>query len=134
MSAKAIQAIFEKKLKTVRPQTPTAYENLPFTPNVGIEYQRVHMLVNDPNDLTVGVDVIEKLGIFQVTLCYPASKGRGAIQDHADELQTAFGFQGLRDGLLEVDITGTPSISTPYNDGDRYCMAVSVPWNSFLYR
>lgn len=134
MSAKAIQAIFEKKLKTIRPQMPTAYENLPFTPNVGQEYQRVHMLVNKPVDLTLNLDIVEKLGIFQVTLCYPAGKGRGTIQDHADEIQEAFVPQGLHDGPLEVDITETPEISSPYNDGDRYCIAVSIPWNSFFYK
>lgn len=134
MSTKAISAIFEKKLKTVLPAMATAYENVAYNPVVGTPYQRARLLINKPNDLTLGRDVTQRQGFFEVMLLYPVGVGRGDAQDRADKLAEVFEAQLLRDGAAEVEIYETPEISSGFVDGDRYVIVVSIPWMSFVYR
>lgn len=132
MSLPLISAALEKKLDTLSPSLATAYENIAFKPTPGTAYQRVNLLPNTPIDHALTADVVELRGLFQVTLCYPLGDGRGAAQLRAQAVSDHFApVQWLTEGAIKVVIDSTARIATAFEDGDRWCLPVTVAWRVF---
>jgi hypothetical protein len=132
MSIQIIQSALEKRLETLSPVIATAYENASYTPVNGVPYQRVSMLVNNPVDYSVAMDIREDRGIFQVSLYYPQGAGRGAAQARAELVRQLF------DAPLTITMSGvavhvaqSPHVGSGMQDGDRWVLPVSIYWRSF---
>lgn len=131
MSDNTIRQALEMHLATLPGALSTAYENKGFKPAVGVPYWRVNILPAEPEDAMHGSALCIERGIFQITLCYPDDGGTGDVTALADDLKEHFkrGTSLSKDGLL-VLIPRRPFKSPGYIDGDRYCVAVSVVYQS----
>ena len=127
---KAIRKALEKRLKAIAPTFETAFENAAFTPTPGTPYQKVYLLPATPDNQEKGSTYFER-GIFQVTLCYPKDKGPGDAETKAAAIRAAFkkGTSSVEDGVRTLIIL-TPRISAGFPDGDRYCIPISITWQS----
>lgn len=132
MSILLIQSALEKKLAAIASPLPTAFENVIFTPAAGQPYQKVFLLLNTPVDHALSADMVERRGIFQVTLMFPLGSGRGAAQTRAQALAEHFQpVQTLTEGAAQVTLASTVQIGSGMVDGDRWAVPVKVLWRSF---
>lgn len=128
-----IAVALEKRLALLSPGISIAYENIDFKPVTGVPYQRVNLLVNDPVDHAVTMDVLEQRGIFQVMLCYPLGGGRSPAQRQAQFTANHFApVQDLTFGTAKVEIRKTPKVGSGRRDEDRWCIPVTVWWHAFF--
>lgn len=131
MSLAKIRAALETRLGTLTPALSTAYENAAFSPVSGTPYQRVNLLPAAPDNSVMGASVYFSQGIFQVMLCYPVNGGPGAAQARADLLVNHF-KRGttLVNAPLQIIVMSTPRIAGALIDGDRFCVPVSITYQS----
>ena len=131
MSLTIIRAALENKLALLTPGFATAYENNPFTPVNGTPYQRVNLIPANPDNSMAGSKTYLEIGIFQVMLCYPIRYGTVAASTQAEAVRTHFkrGTSLVESGLT-VLVTQTPRVSPAMVEGDRYCIAVSVTYQT----
>jgi hypothetical protein len=133
MSNVNIRRAIEKKLALLTPALSTAYENLTFTPVANVPYQRVNLLLADPEDLVKGRGLTKLQGIAQITLFYPQGNGTKDAGERAELVKAHFKpLQTLLEGSTEVQITDTARIATGYPDGDRYVVPISIPWYCYI--
>ncbi len=131
MSIVNISAALEKKLAALG-AFATAKENEIFSPVNGVPYQILNLLINNPVDHAMTLDVTEERGIFQVSLMYPLGAGRGPAQSRAQAIRDHFApAQDLIDASTKVEIRQTVKIGQGYEDEGRWRVPVSVYWNSF---
>jgi hypothetical protein len=112
---------------------PTEYENVSFTPTSGVPYQSVNVLFSQPNDYTLAMgDKYIEQGIFQITLKYPSNRGATTVEDKAYAVRSHFKkgtiLTNNDNDTIVIKITQTPTITQLGVDGDRYLVAVSVPF------
>jgi len=126
MSIIAIRAALETALNGMTPQLATAWENTAFTPAVGTPYQKVVLMLAEPDNSESGARYIEQ-GYMQVDLRYPLSKGTADAGARAVALRTTF-KRGLTftSGGINVVIERTPQIMPGRNDEDRYVVQVCI--------
>lgn len=134
MSELAIQSALEQHLDALGPFA-TAWENTGFVPVDGVPFQRVNMLPVSPEDDVIGREMVKLRGLLQVTLCYPAGKGRGEVQARVDALRAHFAPPlTLTNGGIKVQVVDTARVSAGFADGGRWCVPVTIPWHSFVFR
>lgn len=132
MSDILISAALEKKLAAIASPLATAYENQVFTPTPGTAYQRVNLIPNSPVDHAITADLVERRGLFQITVCYPYGSGRGAAQTKAKAIADHFApVQDLIEGGVTVVIDKTTRIGSGQVDGDRWTIPITVQWRTF---
>lgn len=134
MSQSAIRKAFEVKLATMSPALSTAYENVDFTPVAGTPYQRANLLPATPENPTLGDSHYLEIGLFQVTLCYPANTGSNTANSRAEAVRAFFprGLSLTHSGVT-LTVTRTPSVSPAFKDDDgRYCLAVSIQYHAHI--
>ena len=132
MSLAAIQAALEKRLLTLPPQLPTAWENVTFTPPSSM-WQRVNHLINVPRELALERTLRMDRGIFQVTVHAPINTGRLAAMQRAELIRDHFApVLMLTEGAVRVDIVDTPRIASPMPDEAWWAVPVSVYWSAFI--
>lgn len=133
MSLNAIQTALEKRLNTLLPSLPTAWENArPYQPVAGQPYQRVSHLLNRPRDLAITMDGTEDKGILQIDLYYPKGETRTAAIARAQAIRDHFKPPlRLTEGTTKVEISSTPQVSSGFPEDDRWRIVVSVYWRSF---
>jgi len=132
MSLAAIQSALEKRLLTLAPQLPTAWENVTFTPPSSM-WQRVNHLINVPRDLALERTLRMDRGIFQVTVHAPINTGRLAAMQRAELIRDHFApVLMLTEGAVRVDIVDTPRIASPMPDEAWWAVPVSVYWSAFI--
>lgn len=125
-SISAIRAALETALASMTPPLATAYENAAFTPVQATPYQRVNLLLAEPDNSEIGPHALER-GIFQVTLCYPVGAGPAGAQGRAELLRTTFArATSFAASGIAVRITRTPEIAPAQIDGDRYELPVRI--------
>ena len=131
MSLTIIRAALENRLAALTPALATSYENAVFTPVNDVPYQRVSLLPANPDNSMAGSKTYLEVGIFQVTLCYPIKAGTAAASTKAEAVRTHFkrGTSLVESGLT-VLITNTPRLSPAMVEGGRYCIAVSVTYQT----
>jgi hypothetical protein len=126
MSTLTIRAAFQKRLELMT-ALATAYENVDYVPVTGTPFQRFNLLPATPDNQVQGSSFYREQGLLQITLCYPQNKGANAVQTRAEAVKTHFkrGTTISESGLL-VNVINTPTISSAFFEGDRYCIAVSI--------
>lgn len=131
MSQDKIQRAFEKKLASITPAISTAYENLSFTPVTDVPYQRVQLVPFSPENPTFGDNYHREVGEFQVYLCYPIGKGKGAAAARAALVKDTF-YRSLTlvEDLQEIVIRRTPSVGSGFISKDRYVIPINIEYYS----
>lgn len=133
MSQTLIRKALETRLAAM-PALATAYEGVDFTPVVGTPYQKAFLLPAAPDNSTQGASYYRELGVFQVTLCYPKGTGANAAQTRAELIKTQFKrATTMIESSLRVVVTNTPTISPGFIDGDRYCVPVSIYYQTDIF-
>lgn len=131
MSIAKIRAAFETRLATLSPALATAYENGSYAPVAGTPYQRINLLPNTPEDAVLGSLIYFEIGIFQVMLCYPMGNGPGTAEARAQLVKDLFkrGTSMVQGGVT-VTVMRAPSVAGGFIDGDRYCVPISIRYQS----
>jgi Bacteriophage related domain of unknown function len=126
-----IRRAFEKSLKSIDPNFPTAYENSSFNSTRGVAYQSCQLIPNKPDNPAFGDLYRRETGSFQVFLCYDAHKGTSESMQKAIEIQN-FYHRGktLTEGTTEVIILGTPTIAGAMITDDRYIIPILIEYYS----
>lgn len=131
MKISEIKALLEQKLLAMPGVLPTAFENVPFTPTTA-PYQSCYHLINRPVDHGIGGDLTEERGILQITLRYPAGKGRQTADGMIDQIRSHFKpVQRVVGAGFRVELTKTPAASSGSIDDGRWCIPVSIVWRAF---
>jgi hypothetical protein len=134
MSLLKISAAFEKKLKALDTNFPTALENLPYTPVTGTAYQRIRVLPATPVNPTMGDNYHRENGLCEIILFYPVNTGRGTAQAKAEAIKNHFprGLALTEAGQI-IKIDRTPTISAAIQDGDRYALPITISYYSEIF-
>jgi len=127
MSQLKIRAALETALASIKPAIDTAYQNFPYTPVTGREYQAAYLLPASPDNQSMGDGARQERGIFQVSLMYPAGKGAVTAGARAELIQALFrrGASFSKDSVT-VQIERTPEIADGREDGDRWMVPVKI--------
>jgi len=129
MSQLKIRAALETALASIKPAIDTAYQNFPYTPVTGREYQAAYLLPAAPDNQSMGDGARQERGIFQVSLMYPAGKGAATAGARAELVQALFrrGASFTKDGVT-VQIERTPEIADGREDDDRWHVPIKIRW------
>lgn len=127
-----IRQALESAVSSVTPAISTRYENVAFTPTVGVPYQELYLLPSINAHLNIDNADFESLGVFQINLRYPSGTGAKNATDRAELYVSAFkvGSKFVKDDI-EVISTSTPRLTILGVDGDRYTVAVSITYKSY---
>lgn len=130
MSLLVIRQQLETELNTVSTgQIATNFENVAYTPTIGVPFQRVHILFGTPENPTMGDNFYRERGIVQVTLHFPLQSGAKASATWAQTLRTAF-YRGrvFSTGKVTTTIDETMSILPALVEGDWYVVPLRIPF------
>jgi hypothetical protein len=113
---------------------PTSYENTVYEPKSGTAFQVVSLLPATVENPSIGAELHREVGIFQVTLHYPVNSGPADSATMAENIRTRFkrGTTITKDGVT-VMIDATPSIARGIIEGDRWLVAVSIPYMANIF-
>jgi hypothetical protein len=126
VSIVSIRAALETALNAMSPALSTAWENAAFTPVNATPYQRVNLLLAEPDNTEISARYTEQ-GFMQVSLCYPIGAGPGDAAARALALRQTFPRGAtLTSGGIAVVIARTPEIAPAQIDGDRYVVPVRI--------
>ena len=135
MSQIIIRSLLETELAKITPKVSTQYENIVFTPVTNVPYQSAYLLMNQPDDPTIGLGgMFREKGIFQITLRYPIGKGTIDVMTQAEKIRATF-FQGnvlTQDGH-RVICDRTPNIRVLPNEVDRFVVAVRISFTVDIF-
>ena len=113
----------------------TAWDNkgTATAPTASQPYQVVSLLPAKPDNPTLDEATQIHNGIYQVLLMFPTTKGPLSADTAASAIANHFnaGLE-LTYGGQKVRIRGTPAIAAGYLSGERYCVPVSVRYNSIV--
>lgn len=139
--SQAIQQALEAHLAAMTPaldpNSPTkgiAYENVPFTPTLNVPYLKANMLPAEPDNSTQGSSYYREIGIFQVSLYYPAGTASGSAKARAELVRVHFkrGTTLVKNGVKTI-IIATPKVHPALVDGDRYVVPVSIRYQADIF-
>lgn len=135
MSQVLIRQALEQWLGGMASPLTTANENAEFKPVVDTAYQRVSLLPATPDNAAIGGNYHREVGIFQVSLFYPANVGDADARERAELIKTRFrrGLRLTQDGLV-VTIMRTPAIASGFNDKDRWVIPVSISYSADIFQ
>ncbi len=124
----SVRAALEVALDAMSPALTTAWENVPYTPVPGTDYQRAHLMVATPDNPVFGPGYRE-LGILQLDLMYTQGAGAGAAEARAEVIRTTFARGNtFVNGGVSVVVEKTPEIGVGAPDGDRWKLPVRIRW------
>jgi hypothetical protein len=124
-----IRQALEKAVLAVTPAIDTAFENTTFNPRAGEPYQQLYFLPAKPSAAVIDDSISEVLGVFQITLRYPAGKGVKDVLERAKLYEKAFKVGVKLEN--EVFVTAPTSVNILGVDGDRYGVTVSIYFKSY---
>jgi hypothetical protein len=127
MSAILVRRALEVALAAMTPALATAWENAPYTPVVGTPYQRVTLMLAEPDNPEMGSARYTEQGIFQIDLKYPLNGGPSAVTTRAELIRSTF-YRGasFTSGGVTVNIEKTPEIAPGRVEEDRFVIPVKV--------
>lgn len=132
MSLAKVRAALESRLNGMSSVLPTAWENVPFSPTEGVAWQKANLLMNDPVDYAVNLDVTEQRGLFQVTTYFPEGNGTATASAYAKSVADRFApDQTLTSGGVDVEILSTARIATSRQIDGWWVTPITIPWRSF---
>jgi hypothetical protein len=126
-----IRAALETALNGMSPSIATSFENAAFIlPIYPAPYQIVNILFARPDNREYGARH-EELGYMQVKLMYRLQVGTADVAARAELLRSTFKRGNtFTSGGITVMVTETPSIGAGIVEGDRYAVAVKIPFHS----
>lgn len=134
MSDTKIRKCFEKRLALMSPALTTEYENTAYTPVVATPYQKTNLLPAAPDNASLGSAYYREIGVFQVTLRYPQGTGAGAAELRAEAIIQHFKRgTSMTEDSQTVLVLRTPTKSPAFMDGDRYCIPISIFYQSEIF-
>lgn len=136
MSSVSIKLALEARLRAMPNGLPTAWENVNFTPQANVPWQRVYVLPAESFSPAFGAgsELVQESGLLQVTLCYPLGAGTTAVLTQAERIRAWFpkGLT-LTAGGVEVQITKRASVAPANRDEGWVLCSVSIPYFSNLF-
>lgn len=135
MSAVLVRAALEVALNAMSPSLATAWENAPYAPISGTPYQRVNLLLAEPDNPEMGGHLHTERGYLQVSLAYPLNAGPGTATARADLIRSTF-YRGrsFTSGAITVHIEKTPEIAPGRVEEDRFVIPVKVRFFAHIVR
>lgn len=136
MSEKLIRSLYEGRLKAWAaarvPALPVAWENVGFTPPVGI-YLRAFLLRGVATSRDLAGDNRHRVGVFQVDIVCPSGNGAGAAESIAAELEVLFPMNLiLNSGAFSVTQVSPLRTRAALPD-DRFTVPVDFQYRSDYY-
>jgi Bacteriophage related domain of unknown function len=130
MSLAAVRAALETRLAALSPAIDTAWQNDGYVPTVGTKYQRVDLMLANPDNPEMGSGYREQ-GFLQVTLKYGLDDGSTTAEARAQAIRDHFPRAlALTSGGIVVTIDRTPAIGSGTRDGDRWSVPVRIFWHA----
>lgn len=135
MSALICRTLLEAALAAMSPALATASENVAFTPTVGTPYQRVNVLLAQPDPIEMSGHFHREQGFMQVTLCYPLNEGSAAALARAELIRTVF-YRGktFSGSGVTLMIDRHPEIAPAMTEDDRFIVPVRVRFYANIQR
>ena len=139
MSDSIIRQVLETQLKTLcstfTPSLPIAYQNVVFTPKVGVAYAQCYILPAKTRDPSIGDRHSRKTGVFQVSLCFPVNDGNAKIEAAKDSIENFFyrGRSFEKNGKW-VSIDSTPSSTSTSVQNGWYVLHISIDYRMEVFR
>ena len=117
----------ERRLSTLNPALPTAYENIKFNAPT-TTYLRTQFTIQDTEDPVYGTGYYREIMTFQVFVCTELNKGTASAQLIAEDIRALFrkGTTFTEDGYV-VHILRTPQIAGSSITTDRLVIPVLIP-------
>ena len=132
MSLIHIQAALEKRLQSLAPAWPTAWENVAFKPVQGQSWQRLSHLINNPRDMDMARTARRDMGLLQIDVFTPLGGGRLPAMQRAEAIRSHFApILRLTEGTTVVEINTAPRIAGGMADDAWWRVPVTVAWTSF---
>ena len=138
MSTLKVRRALEIALDSITPSLSTAWENASFEPAKDTPYQQVHLLWGKPVNPAIGGSgstiLTRYVGFLQVSLLYPLQTGTLDISTRAELIKATFkiGASFINDAVA-ITVRNTPEITSGLRDGDRWRVAVIVPFYSNIF-
>jgi hypothetical protein len=113
----------------------TAWEGVHFKPFAGAPYQRVNLLPATPENPSFGDSMVREIGIFQVTLYYPAGRGTGDVLARAQMIRSLFKRgAAFESGGVVVKILKTPAIVNGHPVDEYFAVPVIVNYQADVFQ
>lgn len=112
MTIQKIQRAAERRLATISPSVPTAYEGVSFTPPSTGLYQRVSFDIRPPDDPTFGTGFHREQILMKVFIVGQPNQGRADVLARAELVRDLFakGTFFIEDGI-RIHVLRTPQIA-----------------------
>lgn len=116
----------ERRLNTLSPSVPIAYENVSFIPPTGM-YLRTQFTIQNPDDPVYGTGYYREQTTFQVFVCEELNKGTVSAQTKAEAIRTLFtkGTSFIEDGY-RIHVLQTPQIAGSIVTSDRLVIPILI--------
>jgi len=129
MSIVLVRSALQTKLNAMSPAIAYAWQNVDYTPVVGIPYAAAYVLPAEPENPTMGDGFYREQGIFQISLFYPLQVGTAVAEARAELIRTTFKRgTSMTSGTVTVRVNRTPEIGQGRVDGDRWHIPCKVSW------
>lgn len=111
MAILEIKRAAERKLNTLSPALPTAYEGVTFNPPNGL-YQRVQFTIQSPDDPVLGTGFHRERVTMQIFVVGAANKGTSEVITRAELIRNHFA-KGLvlQEGNVKIHVLKTPQVA-----------------------
>lgn len=125
----------ERHLATMLPSIQIAYEGVSFAPPANEMYLATQIVINQPDDPTVGDFYYRERLTFQVFVCDVLNKGTAAALAKAEAIRTRFD-KGLTliENSTRIHVTRTPQISGTVITNDRLVVPVLIELWAEVYK
>lgn len=139
MSDSIIRQVLESQLKVVcdslSPKLLIAFQNVSFTPKVGVPYAQCYVLPAKTEDPSIGDRHSRKTGVFQVSLCFPVNDGNAKIEAAKDSIENFFyrGRSFEKNGKW-LNVDSTPSSTSASVQNGWYVMHISIDYRMEVFR
>jgi hypothetical protein len=116
----------ERRLNTLIPSLPIAYENISFVPPTGM-YLRTQFTIQNPDDPVYGTGYYREQITFQVFVCEELNKGTVNAQTKAEAIRTLFtkGTSFTEDDY-RIHVLRTPQIAGSIVTSDRLVIPILI--------
>lgn len=106
-----IKRAAERKLSTLTPVLPTAYEGVSFNPPNEV-YQRVQFTIQTPDDPVLGTGFHRERVTMQVFVVGAANKGSSEVINRAELIRTHFKKGTVfTEGSVHIHVLRTPQVA-----------------------
>lgn len=123
----------ERKLNTLTPIVPTAWEGVSFTPPDTV-YQRVQFMIQSPDDPVLGTGFYRERMTMQVFIIGAANKGTSEVISRAELVRNHFkkGTVFTEDGV-HIHVLRTPQVAGTTIASDRIICPVLIELVAEVY-